>query len=125
MPRDLIGLDSMMLITFLKPVVYSFVCLSVLVLYIGLFLAFLHRLRIARRVAGLQHQYWLMQEEIGRMADLAAAFTVWVANIEHELDVDFYPRNARNMSGNKDSGACYGREFKQIRPRDPDLNDDE
>jgi hypothetical protein len=125
MPRDLIGLDNTLLITFLKVFVFSFVCLSVLILYVGLYLAILHVLRIARGATGLQHQHWLMQEEMRRISSLAVDFHVWVANIEDKLDVGFYSRNARSMSGIQDSDACYGRGFKTIRPRDPDLNDDE
>jgi len=88
MLRDLVKNDAEVLIAFLAAVIFFCFFVSVLILYIGLFVVTL----------GLQHQYWQMQEETTRLSDVADHFQVRIERMEDELDEELHLRHGRVLS---------------------------
>jgi len=88
MLRDLVKIDAEVLIAFLAAVIFFCFFVSVLILYIGLFVVTL----------GLQHQYWQMQEETTRLSDVADHFQVRIERMEDELDEELHLRHGRVLS---------------------------
>ena len=85
MLRDLVKIDAEVLIAFLSAVIFFCFFVSVLILYIGLFVVSL----------GLLRQCWEMREETTRLSDLATDFHIRIERMEDELDGEFHLRHGR------------------------------
>lgn len=87
MLRDLVKIDAEVLIAFLAAVIFFCFFVSVLILYIGLFVVTL----------GLQHRSWEMQEEMTQLSDSANYVQFWIGHMEGVLDKEFHVRHARTL----------------------------
>jgi len=87
MLRDLAKIDAEVLLAFLAAVIFFCFFVSVLILYIGLFVVTL----------GLQHRSWEMQEEMTQLSDSANYVQFWIGHMEGVLDKEFHVRHARTL----------------------------